>query len=63
MTKTEQLERRVEQLERDVTTMARAVWPHVHPKSELREIVERHTAGGHETRPHSADEQRSKAVA
>ena len=61
MTKTE-LERRVEQLEQDVAAIARLVWPHVHPKDELFEILERHNAGGQETRPHHAPEQRVRVA-
>ena len=57
MTKTE-LERRVEQLEADVATIARQAFPHVHPKDGLLEIIERYSPDGRETRPHHAPESR-----
>jgi hypothetical protein len=56
-------EKRLDQLERDMAAIARAVWPHVHPKSELLEILERHNVGGQETRPHKAEESRERVTA
>ena len=55
-------ERRLDQLEHDVATIARLAFPHVHPKDELLEIADRNNAGGQETRPISADEKRKVAV-
>ena len=55
---------RLDQLERDIATIARLAWPHVGPeKDPLIEIAERHTVGGQETRPSLlADEQRKAVV-
>jgi hypothetical protein len=52
-------EGRLEQLERDMGTLARMMLDHQGAKPSLLRIIERYSETGQETRPHQLDETRA----